>query len=223
MRDLKAKPKKIQVFIVDDHPIVRHGLSQLINEEPDMHVCGDAATTDEAMRLLKNIKPDIAIVDLSLEGQSGIELIKSVKLKMPHIPTLVLSMHDENLYAERALRAGSKGYVMKQEAPEKVVEAIRHVLAGKIYLNEDIATKLITNAIGGKGKNQYPLQRLSDRELEVFRLIGMGHPTRQIADQLCVSIKTIETYREHIKEKLDLHNATELIQHAVSWNKSDSL
>lgn len=211
-------PKQRAVIIVDDHPIVRQGLAQLIDQEPDLHVCGQAEDAHDAMRIIKAKSPDLAIVDLSLKETSGMELIKDVKIQYPHLPVLTLSMHDEAVYAERALRAGAKGYIMKQEATEKVITAIRQVLAGKVYISDGMAARMVTKLVAGPTDvGVSPVDRLSDRELEVFRLIGEGYGTREMAEKLHLSVKTIETYRAHIKEKLALQDANELLRSAIQW------
>jgi DNA-binding NarL/FixJ family response regulator len=213
--------KKATIIIVDDHPIVRQGLADLINQEPDLAVVGQAEDAPEAMQTIRKIKPDIVIIDVSLKETSGIELIKDVKALDPNIPVLILSMHDESLYAERALRAGAKGYIMKQEATEKIVNAIRAVLKGQLYLSDKMSSRILRKIVGGGVEvESSPIDRLSDRELEVFTLLGQGHGTRQISEQLHLSIKTIETYRSHIKEKLGLADSTELLQHAIQWVNS---
>jgi len=210
-----------KIFIVDDHPIVRKGLAQLINQEPDMVICGEAENAQSALDLLKKIKPDLAIVDISLQGIDGIELIKKIKVRDANLPILVVSMHDESLFAERALRAGAKGYIMKQEAIEKMMEAIRRVIGGEVYVSERVSATIVKKFIDGKAENtRSPMEVLSNRELEVFQLIGQGFVTRQIAQELNVSIKTVESYRANIKEKLNLKNATELLRHAVHWVES---
>lgn len=214
---IKTQKLKKKVFLVDDHPIVRRGLVHLINQEPDLMVCGDAADVHQAFEGLSRLRPDVVVVDISLNDRSGLELIKNIKYKNPKLPALVLSMHDEALYAERSLRAGARGYLMKQEAPEKVVMAIRRILGGEIYVSEHMSSKLLAKVASGVPANASPLDTLSDRELEVFELIGNGLGTRQIAEKLCLSIKTIESYKEHIKNKLNLENSTRLFQSALSW------
>jgi DNA-binding NarL/FixJ family response regulator len=210
--------KKYNILIVDDHPIVRQGLEHLINIEKNLVVCDQAEDAHQAMKAIKELNPDIVIVDISLKDKSGLELIKDIHVQYPDLPILALSMHDENLYAERVLRAGAKGYVMKQQATEKVIKAIRNVLNGQLYVSDAIAAKMMKKLVGVKSENELSLtERLSDRELEVFLLIGKGHGTRQIADQLHLSVKTIESYRAHIKEKLNLSDATELLQYAIQW------
>jgi DNA-binding NarL/FixJ family response regulator len=210
--------RKRKIFIVDDHPIVRRGLSQMINQETDLTVCGEADSAQHALESLKKSQPDLMIVDISLQGIDGIELIKIIKTRYENLPVLVVSMHDESLFAERALRVGAKGYIMKQEAIEKMMEAIRRVLRGELYISEGVSANIVKRFINGKAENsQSAIEILSDRELEVFQLIGQGVGTRQIADNLNVSIKTVESYRANIKEKLKLKNATELMKHAIHW------
>ena len=210
--------RKARVLIVDDHPIVRQGLVQLIDRQNDLLVGAEAEDASGAMAHLRRQPFDIAIVDLSLPGVSGIELIKQVQAEKPDLPVLVLSMHDEQFYAERALRAGARGYIMKQEAIERVVEAVRKVLRGEIYVSQQVADKLLHKLVSGEGTPiGSPVERLSDRELEVFQLLGQGFGTRQVAEMLHLSVKTIESYRANIKDKLQLRNASELVQHAVQW------
>ena len=211
------KPKT-RVLLVDDHPILRRGLAQLINQEADMTVCGEAEDAPKAFEAVSTLQPDVAVVDISLKGGNGIELIKNVKARFPDLPMLVLSMHDESLYAERALRAGGLGYIMKEEAIEQVLVAIRQVLLGEIFLSDKMKAKMLQQLANGKTKTLVsPIEHLTDRELEVFRLIGEGHSTRQIAAELHLSVRTVEAYREYIKGKLNLKNATELVQHAFHW------
>jgi DNA-binding NarL/FixJ family response regulator len=214
----RRRPEKRGVLIVDDHPIVRQGLAQLIDQEHDLHVCGQAEDAHAAMKAIRELAPDLAVVDISLKDTSGIELIKDIKVQHPGLPVLTLSMHDEGIYAERALRAGARGYVMKQEATERVVTAIRRVLAGEMYVSEGMAAKMVSKLVAGPAQaGGSPVDRLSDRELEVFRLIGTGYGTREMAEKLHLSVKTIETYRAHIKEKLDLLDANELLRTAINW------
>jgi DNA-binding NarL/FixJ family response regulator len=211
------KSPKRRILIVDDHAIVREGLAQLINSEADLAVCGEVDSAQRAIDAINALKPDIAIVDISLSSMNGIELIKNIKVQHPTLPILVLSMHDESLYAERALRAGAKGYIMKQEGTENLRLAIRQVLNGEIYLSTRMSGKMLTQLAGGSKDLGSPIERMSDRELEVFQLIGQGLGTRQIAEKLHLSIKTIESYREHIKQKMNFKNGTELVQQAVQW------
>ncbi|HTD86306.1 MAG TPA: response regulator transcription factor [Candidatus Binatia bacterium] len=210
---------KARVLLVDDHPILRKGLAQMINMEQDMTVCGEAEEAGKAFELVGTLQPDVAVVDISLKTGNGIELVKNVKARYPELPILVLSMHDESLYAERALRAGSLGYIMKEEATEQVLVAIRRVLKGEIFLSEKMKSRMLQQLTTG-GRNKVvvsPIENLTDRELEVFRLIGEGRSTRQIAGELHLSVRTVEAYREYIKSKLNLRNATELVQHAFHW------
>src|SRR5262245_23152741 len=214
---------KARVLLVDDHPILRKGLAQMINMEQDLTVCGEAEEAGKAFELVGTLTPDVAVVDISLKTGNGIELVKNIKARYPDLPVLVLSMHDESLYAERALRAGSLGYIMKEEAIEQVILAIRKVLHGEIFLSEKMKSKMLQQMANGKGKVvSSPIEQLTDRELEVFRLIGEGYSTRQIAGQLHLSVRTVEAYREYIKSKLGLKNATELVQHAFHWVHHDA-
>ncbi|MBN1649633.1 MAG: response regulator transcription factor [Spirochaetales bacterium] len=209
---------KRKVVVIDDHPIVRQGFVQLINMEDDLQVVGEAETASEALRIISTQKPDLALIDLSLKDSNGLELIKDVIHIIPELPILVVSLHDENIYAERALRAGAKGFIMKAEATDNVMTAIRQVLNGNIYLSNELKLKLVEKMTSGSGKgNISPVDVLSDRELEVFMFIGKGLKTRAIAESLNLSIKTIETYKSHLKLKLDLQDGTELIQRAVEW------
>ena len=206
------------ILIVDDHPIVRQGLAQLINQEKDLEVCGQAGDAHEAMQAIRRLNPDMVIVDIGLGDTSGVELIKDLKIQYPDLPVLTLSMYDEAVYGERALRAGARGYVMKQEATEKVVTAIRRVLAGEVYVSSGMAAKMVSKFVGGGTRTTgSPADSLSDRELEVFRMIGEGFSTREMAEKLHLSIKTVETYRAHIKDKLGLQDANELLRSAIRW------
>lgn len=210
---------KNRIFIIDDHPIVRQGLALFINREPDLTVCGDAEDASAALRLLEELKPDLVLLDISLNGPDGLDLLKTIRTRDQSLPVLILSMMDELQYAERALRAGANGYIMKQQATEQVLIAIRRILGGEIYLSERMANKMLHLFVGGApSQPTSPVADLTDRELEVFRLIGEGHGTRQIADQLHLSIKTVESYQAHIKEKLLLKNGRELVQRAIQWN-----
>lgn len=218
MTDSDSDPRR-RVLIVDDHPIVRHGLRQVLNQDDDLVVCGEAGNAAEALEKIAELKPDVVIVDISLETSNGIELTKSIRSTDQELPVLMLSMHDESLYAERALRAGANGYVMKQEAAETVVKAVRTVVQGDLYVSDAIASRMLRDFLDGKrGRHgRFGIQNLSDRELEIFELIGRGKPAREIADMLHLSVKTVETHRGHIKRKLKLRNAAELMQHAVNW------
>jgi len=213
-----APGRKIRVLVVDDHPIVRQGLTQLIASERDMTVSGQAEDAVQALAAIKASVPDIALVDISLHGTSGIDLIQAIKANHPGVSVLVVSMHDESLYAERALRVGAMGYVMKREPPEKVVEGIRRVMSGEVYLSDRMAAAIVKKSVGGRsGAEASPLERLSNRELQVFQLLGRGLGTRQAAEHLHLSAKTVETYRASIKKKLKLKNAAQLVAHAVGW------
>jgi DNA-binding NarL/FixJ family response regulator len=207
------------VLIVDDHPAVREALSIRISQAPDLEVCGQAEDTGDALRLVEKSKPDVAIVDISLKTGDGIDLIKRIKSRDQHVRMLVWSMYGENLYAERALRAGANGYITKEHATDRIVEAIREVLAGKVYLSLAMTDKLLHRSvgIGGKKQSQPTIEALSDRELEVFRLIGRGVKTAEIAVQLHLSVRTVWTYRDRIREKLDLSDGVELVRNATHW------
>jgi DNA-binding NarL/FixJ family response regulator len=214
----KSQKSVARIFIVDDHPLVRHGLTELIGDEPDLEFCGDAEDAGSALAAIKQQRPDLVIVDISLKSGHGIELIKQVGAFDDSIRMLVSSMHDESLYAERAVDAGAAGYINKQEAPGKVIEAIRDVLKGKVYLSERMKDRLLNRIVETRRtKGRRGVELLSDRELEVLEQLGLGRTTRQIAEHLSLSAKTIETYRENIKVKLDLRNATELTHYAVQW------
>ncbi len=213
---------KKKVLIVDDHPLMRQGLTLLINQQQDMQICGEAQEAQTAIHAIAESRPDILILDISLSGPDGLELLKSIRTSDPDLPVLILSMHDEAIYAERALRAGANGYIMKQEAAEKVLVAVRRILNGEIYLSDRMSNHMLQQYIGGGASMiQSRIASLSDRELEVFRLIGEGHATREIADQLHLSVKTVETYQAHIKEKLALRSGRELIQHAIQWKVNE--
>lgn len=217
-------PRKSRILVVDDHPIVRQGLALLINQEADLVVCGEAEEAMGAMHVLASSKPDVLIVDISLNGPDGLDLLKNIRNLHPTLPVLILSMHDESIYAERALRAGANGYIMKQEATEKVLVALRRILGGEIYVSDCIANRMLKHYITGSGTlRNSSIADLSDRELEVFRLIGEGHGTRQIAGELHLSVKTVESYQAHIKEKLSLRSARELMQHAIQWNMNEKI
>ena len=215
MSDSGSQPRS--VLIVDDHPIVRQGLSQLINAEHDLMVCGDAATVDEAMQSLDSADPDVVIIDLSLADSDGLELIKEIRNKTRQLPVLVLSMHDENMYAERLLSAGANGYIMKQAAADQLLTALRRVLAGGVYVSEDLGASMVERLAGSEGKqDSNPFERLSNRELQVMNLIGRGQTTREVAENLNLSVKTVESHRQRIKKKLNLQTSAQLVHFAVS-------
>jgi len=214
-----ARIAKKTVFVVDDHPLLRQGLALLINREPDLTVCGEAANTQDAIKAIAAKRPDILIVDISLNGPDGLDLLKALRSSYPDLPVLILSMHDETIYAERALRARANGYIMKQEATEKVLVAVHRILGGDIYLSERMSNKLLHQYFSGASVDTN--SRLSDRELEVFRFIGEGCSTRHIAEKLHLSIKTVETYQAHIKDKLSLRSGRELVQYAIQSKIGD--
>jgi DNA-binding NarL/FixJ family response regulator len=206
------------VFVVDDHPVVRDGYARLITNQPDMELAGESGDPAQALEMIEKTKPDLVLLDLSLKSGNGLEICKLINTKYPETKVLVVSMHDETLYAERVLRAGADGYVNKAEATRKLIEAIREVLGGKYYLSPRMRERMLTRAIGVDGfEDHSPIDRLSDRELEVFEQIGSGMTTREIAANLNLSPKTIESYRENLKAKLNLTNSTELTRHAVHW------
>jgi DNA-binding NarL/FixJ family response regulator len=211
----QTTPKKSKVMIVDDHAIVRQGLAELINDQPDLVTCGEAESPPQALKVIGETKPDVAVVDVSLAGGDGIELCRQIHEQWPSIAILVLSMHDESLYAERVLRAGAMGYVMKQEPQETVMAAIRKVLAGETHLSDKIAAKLLRSFSGARAQDAPPLERLSDRELQIFRMIGQGRSVKDIADALFLSPKTVETHKEHIKQKLNLASSNDLLRYAI--------
>jgi DNA-binding NarL/FixJ family response regulator len=216
---------KTIVFLIDDHPIVRKGIAALINSESDLEVGGEASNMQETLSLMNKSVPQLVIVDISLDGNNGIELIKNLSSRWPHVPLLAYSMHDESIYAERALRAGAKGYVMKQSPPEALLAAIRQVLKGKTYLSDQMSDRLLGKWVGAGPTTTpmaLPIEKLSDRELEVLEALGLGQGTAQIADKLCLSVKTIETYREHLKHKLNLANSQELLRYAIEWSLNRS-
>ena len=214
-------PPKIKILVVDDHPLVREGLVNLISQQSDFEICGEAGNEPQALQLIETARPDLTIVDITLENGSGIELIKNIKAIYPAVKTLVLSMHDESLYAERALRAGARGYIMKREAAKKIIDGIHSVLAGQLYVSEKVSAKMAEKFVeGGTAATASPIEQLSNRELEVFQLLGRGHSTRQIADHLHVGFKTVQAYNARIKEKLKLANATELLRAAMHWHES---
>ena len=215
----KKATKRARVLIVDDHPAVREALALRIGRQPDLEVRGEAAEMSEALRLVADTQPDLAVVDISLKTGSGIDLIKRIKDRNDSVRMLVWSMHSEALYAERALRAGALGYVNKDQATDQIVEAVRRVLAGKVWLSDAMAERLLQRAVGGGGQEvaRSPLDALADRELEVFRLIGQGVKTAEIAERLHLSVKTVETYRDRIRQKLDLSDGAALARCAVQW------
>jgi len=210
-----------RIFVVDDHPIVRQGLAKLLSDEADLELCGEAENARDGLQAIGQLKPDLAIVDISLAGKTGLDLIKDIRVLYPQLPVLVLSMHDELIYAERALRAGARGYVMKQEGGKILLQAIRQVLSGQVYVAQQISATILDRVSQGPAKAaRSPVENLTEREFEVFHLIGRGLSTRQIANQLSVSVKTVEVHRLHIKEKLHLEAGAALMHYAMSWESS---
>lgn len=214
----ESKGNKTRVLVVDDHAIVRFGISQIINQQNDMMVCGEEDNASRALDSIAALKPDLVIADISLKDSSGLELVRNIKAQYPRLPVLVVSAHDETIYAEIAFRAGALGYMMKEEALEKVSVAIRRVLSGAVYVSDALAARMLQQQVQGKTTiNESPVKSLSDREMDVFRLIGQWKKTREIAEELHLSVKTIEYYREQIKRKLNLKDAAELTQYATAW------
>jgi DNA-binding NarL/FixJ family response regulator len=213
--------QKVRLMLVDDHPLVRERLAEIINREPDLVVCGEAEDRHEALAAVPACQPDLMIVDLALKNSDGLELIKDIRVRWPKVQMLVVSMHDESLFAERVIRAGAQGYITKQEATRKILQAIRRVLSGSIYLNERVAAHMIGRLSNRNGTlAATPTEMLADRELQVFTLIGRGLSTHDIAERLHIAVKTVETYRARIKEKLQLKDSSELLQCAISWNNA---
>lgn len=213
-------PKR-KVFLVDDHDLARVGLRRLIESENDLAVCGEAADGVDALKALSAAKPDIMVADLNMPQMGGLDLLKSVKQRFPKLPVLVISMHDETVYAERAFKAGARGYLMKKESAAKVIPALREVLAGKRYMSDVMKERMLDRlADGASPDERSPVDELSDRELDVFELIGEGLKTGEIAEKLHLSVKTVESYREQIKTKLKLESASELAQYAIQWSRN---
>jgi DNA-binding NarL/FixJ family response regulator len=209
------------IFVVDDHPVMRRGYSYLVGAEMDMEICGEAESAQEALEKVEETSPDLALVDLTLKGMGGLELIKRLQTQHPDVRVLVVSMHDETLYADRALRAGARGYIMKDEVESTIVKAIRRILDGGVYVSDALSTKILLQYAGAvPGEGESPLDRLSDRELEVFESMGRGYGTREIAERLALSPKTIDSYRSRIKDKLAIDSNSELTRRAVIWVES---
>lgn len=216
-----AVERKKKILIVDDHPITRQGMRMLIDLQDDMVVCGEADNAPQAMDLAAKLKPDVAVVDITLRTANGIELTKNLRAHSPELLILIVSMHDEELFAERALRAGAKGYLMKHEASDKVTTALRRILGGDIYVSERVQARMLSRMVNQRtGEMVSPVESLSDREMEVFQLLGNGYATRQIAERLNLSVKTIDSYREHLKLKLGLESGADLIRYAIQWVKA---
>jgi DNA-binding NarL/FixJ family response regulator len=218
--DPEPRDSRLGIVVVDDHPMVRECLAEVINHEPDLHVCGEAEDRSQALEVIRRTHPRLVIVDLKLKRSHGLELIKDLKAMEPEVLILVVSMQEESLYAERVIRAGAHGYITKQEATRRIMEAIRKVLAGEVYLSESFAAQVAGRILGrSRAASPVSVESLADRELQVFELIGLGFSARQIAEQLRLDIKTIETYRARIKEKLRLKDARELLQNAIAWSR----
>jgi DNA-binding NarL/FixJ family response regulator len=212
---------KTRLLLVDDHAVMRHGLAAIVNEEPDLEVCGEAESAQQALALLATTPVDVAVVDISLKGSDGLELIRQITAQHPGVLSLVLSMYDESVYAERALRAGARGYVRKAEAADTVMTAVRRILHGATYVSDSVAAQFVNRVAGGRAAaDPLGVERLTDRELQVLRHIGRGMGNREIADDLCISVKTVETHREHIKRKLSLPTAGDLLRYAIQFTKS---
>lgn len=216
-----AEAARKRILIVDDHPMMRHGIAQLVAAEPDMAVCGEAENARDAFDVVSILKPDLVLADISLPGKNGLEMLKDFQAILPDLPVLVVSTHDEALYAERVLRAGGRGYIMKQEGGEKLLKAVRQVLSGQIYVSAEISTGLLETLSGRRtGSEGSPMEKLSDREFEVFQLVGQGQGTKEIAHKLHLSAKTVDVHRANIKNKLKLASSPELIHYAVRWTES---
>jgi len=216
--------KVVRILLVDDHPLMRQGIKALIQENRRFEVCGEAESAPRALELVNKLQPDLAIVDISLKSTNGIELTKGMRTQCPTMQVLIISMHDEDVYAERALRAGAMGYVMKHEAGEKIVEAMEQILRGEVHLSDRVKGRMLHRFVQHRTNVLIsPMDKLSDREMEVFQLLGNGYGTREIASLLNLSVKTIDSYREHLKEKLSLATGNDLVRHAIQWTKSQSL
>ncbi|MDY6932794.1 MAG: response regulator transcription factor [Spirochaetota bacterium] len=213
------KKNNVNIVLVDDHPIIREGIKQVVEKADDLKVCGGASDASEAMVLINKHKPDIVIVDISLGGSiNGIDLVRSIRERFPEVYTLMLSMHEESLYAERAIRAGARGYIMKEVAPKNIIDAIRTVLKGDLYISDILSKKIIDKLIHGSvDTDGLSIDTLTDREFEIFQLIGNGFSTKEIAKKLNLSIYTVESHRRNIRTKMKLNNSAELTKHAIQW------
>jgi DNA-binding NarL/FixJ family response regulator len=219
-----AASRKRRIFLVDDHPLVREGLANLINEQNDLVVCGEAEDSAGAITGIGKTRPDVALVDISLKNESGLELVKNLESQFPLVALIVLSMHDEALYAERALRAGARGYVMKRESTKSVLASIRRVLEGGVYVSERVVNSMARRfSSSSKAAESSPVERLSDRELEIFRLLGQGRTTAQIADDLHLSLKTVQAYCARAKEKFGVSSLGELLRAAIRWEDATNV
>ncbi len=212
---------KRKFIVVDDHPVYRHGLAALIVQELRLEAVGEAGTIDEAKELVEKMKPDLAIVDISLQARSGLDLVRHIKMEYPQTQVLVVSMHEESLYGERAIKAGARGYVMKHSEPAVLLQAVQVVIEGKVAVSDELRERMLEGLVGG-GTDGDPVNHLSDRELEVFRLIGRGYGAAEVAHELDISVKTVNAYRDHIKQKLNLPTASDLRKYAVEWTASRS-
>lgn len=221
-RQLEKKARPSRVLIIDDHVMMREGVAEIIEHAEDLTICGTASTANEGLDALKKLKPDLVLVDITLPGKNGIEFIKDARAMHPGLRILVMSMHDESLYADRVLRAGGRGYIRKQEGGDKLIEAMRRVLRGEIAVSEKITGRLLESFTGRKTMDS-PLEGLSDRELEVFQLIGQGKTMKEIADELHLSPKTIEVHRSNIRQKLKIKSAAELISYAARWSQTQGV
>jgi DNA-binding NarL/FixJ family response regulator len=220
----KTVVDKSRIFIVDDHPLVREGLTNLINGQDDLIICGEARDSAEALDGIMKARPDVALIDISLENESGLELVKQLRSQFPNVALIVLSMHDETLYAERVLRAGARGYVMKHETSKSVLASIRRVLEGGVYVSERIVNRMVRRVSSARGPvASSPVERLSDRELEIFRLLGQGRSTSQIAEDLNLSLKTVQAYCARAKEKFGVTSLTELLRAAIRWDDASQI
>jgi DNA-binding NarL/FixJ family response regulator len=222
-RQRLARPSPRKILIVDDHPLTRRGMAQLIGEQEDLTVCGEAGDAEQAVTAVGALRPDLVLADITLPGKPGVELIKDLNVMYPEVLVLVVSMHDETLYAERALRAGARGYLMKSEGGEKLIEAIRLVLAGKVYVSQNLSAKILEGLAGDHHRRDTTVGALSDREFEVFQYLGQGLTLHEIGARLHISAKTVETHRVHIREKLALRTNPELTKYAVRWAGAQGL
>ena len=219
-----AAPARRRILVIDDHPFMRAGLAQLIDRQADMQVCGEAGNPVEAVRELARCSPDLVLTDITMPGRSGLDFIKDLLAMNAKLPVLVVSMHDEAIYAERVLRAGARGYIMKEAGGENLLAAIRRIMQGEVYLSPAMSVRILENLSGRRPRgSSSPIEKLTDREFEVFRLIGQGKSTRDIAAQLNLSSKTVDVHRGHIKEKLELKDTTALVRHAVRWVETQSI
>ena len=208
-----------KIYLVDDHPVVTKGIAMVLDDEPDLKVCGSSDDIDQVLRDINSMNPDLVIVDISLKGANGLDLVKALKTRYPNLKTMMLSMHDESLYAERALKSGARGYLMKNEVSETIIDAVREVLGGGIYLSKKMSSRFLQRyVVSDKEDTRDPLDLLTNRELEVFRYIGQGYAPREIASHMGLKVKTIDTYRERIKQKLDFPSSSEMNRYAISWH-----